>query len=140
MKRLILLFVVLGFLVSCTPQIETKIEYRYIQDTSKEERIQKLESKIESYEATLKAAKIQRESKNTSLIWLWKYIEASDFDGDSIRKSDMTNNPLSKDVTFKELYEFLQKDDTDKKPYDWNNWNCSHISLQLHNNAEKTGI
>jgi len=52
----------------------------------------------------------------------------------------LRNNPSATNPSWDKLKEFLLKDDTDGKPYDFNTFVCADFAEMLHNNAETGGI
>ena len=71
--------------------------------------------------------------------------ETVTFDGAIIVGADghhiaLENNPKAKDVTWAELKQFLQNDQTNKVVYDYDTFVCADFAERLHNNAEKAGI
>lgn len=52
----------------------------------------------------------------------------------------LRNNPNATNPSWKELKEFLLKDDTDSQRYDFNTFVCADFAEMLHNNAEVAGI
>jgi len=57
--------------------------------------------------------------------------------GPSVR---LVNNPAARDVTWDELLAFVRADATDRNAYLPGNYLCGHFALDLHNNAEASGI
>ena len=52
----------------------------------------------------------------------------------------LVNNPAARDVTWEELMVFVRADATDRNAYLPDNYMCGGFALDLHNNAEATGI
>lgn len=52
----------------------------------------------------------------------------------------LENNPCATDPTYTELINFLVNDNTDRIPYDFENFVCADFAERVHNNAESNGI
>lgn len=78
-------------------------------------------------------------SDNGSNNWVWinpnAYITGADKE-----PIILINQAYSANVSWKQLSEFLWKDETDKMSYVNDLFTCADYSEKLHNNAEKSGI
>jgi len=58
-------------------------------------------------------------------------------DGHQIK---LINNPNSTDVSYQQVINFIQSDDTDMYPYLEGTFTCGDYAEKVHNNAEAAGI
>ncbi|MBM3148491.1 MAG: hypothetical protein FJ008_01935 [Chloroflexi bacterium] len=52
----------------------------------------------------------------------------------------LINNPHARNPTWQELVAFIENDETDRKPYEVDDFMCGSYAEEVHNNAEKHGV
>jgi hypothetical protein len=91
-------------------------------------------------QVTQSSAKLDSATKELALYKdTFGSVVASDVNPNADRVS-LVNNSAAVNPTWNQLYNFIKSDQTDRKAYVLDSYDCKDFSRDVHNNAEKAGI